>query len=1030
MKKFALLFAFFAFGLQIIIAQTKEISGTVTSSEDGSFIPGVSVSVKGTTLGTITDISGIYHLKVPQESKILVFSFVGMKTVESNITGETVNVVMESDVLGLNEVMVVAYGTATKSSFSGSVSQVDEKSITSGNTQSVDKALMGKVSGVRISSTTGDPGASGEVQIRGVGSINASTQPLYVVDGVPMHNGNFGPSNGISSNVLSTLNPEDIESISILKDAAASSLYGSRAANGVVVITTKKGKGGKTKFNFKVEDGWSKMGSDSYKVMTGDQFIDYAKTSLVGYYLYYSDALFPTDQYFGNESVRSDADAFAEDNLADIVDDQGTNTNWRDIVYDTGHDQTYQFSASGGNEKTTFYTSLGYTQKKGIVLGSKFDRLSGRISLDHRAQKWLAFGVDQNISNTKQVGYSDQSDQAQGIGYASPLGIMFGQNPTAPRYLSDGSVNTTSSISANTPYPDEVLGGDGEINKNNTFRSMTNGFVKVNFLPELSIKSTVGIDWLYNQYFTYWSPESTDGESTNGYGYKLNSNQTVFTTSTVANYVKTFNDVHNFSVMGGFESEDIKIDYLTGEANNYSTSKLPELSNGQPSDVGSSKSESSMLSYFGNVNYNYASKYYLGASIRSDGSSRLGTNNRWATFYSVSGSWRLKQESFLKDNSSIDELKLRSSYGTTGTLPPDYYGHLGLYSFSGGYGAESAITLDQAQNEDLSWEKSENFNIGVDMGLFNRLSFTVEYFHKKTTDLLLDVPTSYLTGFSSALQNIGEIKNTGMEFEIHSENLKLANGLKWTTDLNLSTLKTEVTKLPDHSDIITGDGNLYIYSEGKDMYSFYLPKYYGVDPTCGLAQFYIDPDAAPTKDNLTYSYGAASRGIVAKAIPDVTGGLTNTFSFKGFDLSILLTYQFGGNLFDYPGYFTHNDGLRLGTFNLAADVADNYWTKAGDVVDNPIPIYGNSLRPDKWSTRYIKSTDNIRIRELSLDYSFPKEMLSSIYIEKLNVFFKTNNLAFVWRKTKGIDPDVPLNGYRTVDTPVSKTFQFGLSVDF
>jgi len=1033
MKKIAIFLSILLFmGTMVVNAQTRTITGTVTSAEDGEPIPGVSILVKGTSLGTVTDIDGKYSLKVPQNAETLVFSFVGMKNIEVELGGtqSSFDVKMESDVMGLNEVLVVAYGTATKASFSGAVSKVDEKAITSGNTQSVDKALVGKIAGVRISSTTGAPGASGEVQIRGVGSVNASTQPLYIVDGVPMHNGDLGPNGGMSQNVLSTLNPEDIASVTVLKDAAAASLYGSRAANGVIVITTKRGKSGQTKFNFKVEAGWSKIGSDSYEMMNADQYLNYAKKSLVGYYLYNNNALYPTDANFGNAAVNSDAETYAENNFSSYIKDQGADTNWRDIIYDTGHKQTYQFSTSGGNEKTTFYASLGYTLDKGIVMGSKFDRLSGKLALDHKAFDWLSFGIDQSIAKTKIKGYSDQSDQAQGIGYASPLGVLFAQNPTAPRYLSDGSVNTGSSIHSYIPYPDEALSGDGEFTKNKTFRNTTNGYVKVNILPELSVKSTAGVDWLYNEYFVYWSPESTDGEALNGYGYKLNGNRTVFTTSTVANYVKTFNDVHNLSALAGFETEDIDISYINAEAKNYSTPKLPELSNGQPSDAGSSKSSSTMLSYFGNVNYNYASKYYLGVSVRSDGSSRLGKDNRWATFYSVSGSWRLKQENFLEDNSSIDELKIRASYGTTGTLPPGYYQSLGLYSFSEGYGSESAIALDQPQNLDLSWEKSSNFNVGVDIGVFNRLSMTVEYYHKTTKDLLLDVPTSYLTAFSESLQNVGEIENKGIEIEIHSDNIKHTNGFKWSTDLNFSTLKTEVTSLPNHSDIIAGDGNLYMYREGEDMYSFYLPKYYGVDPTCGLAQFYIDPDAAPTTDNLTYSYGEASRGVVAKAIPDVTGGLTNTFSFKGFEFSVLLSFQFGGNLFDYPGYFTHHDGLRMSVFNLAADVADNYWTEAGDEVDNPLPIYSNSLRPDKWSTRHIKSTDNVRIRELALRYSFPKAMMSSINVERLSLFFKTNNLAFVWRETDGIDPDVPLNGYRTVDTPVSKTFQFGLSVDF
>jgi TonB-linked SusC/RagA family outer membrane protein len=1029
MKKIGLLLALLVFaGINILYAQNMRVTGTVTSAEDGTGIPGATVKVKGGTTGVVSDADGKYSISVAANST-LVFSFVGTKTQEIQVAGQSViNVTLKSDVVGLDEVVVVAYGTATKSTFSGSVAQVDKSKLTSGNTESIDKALNGKIAGVRISSTTGAPGASGEIQVRGVGSISASTTPLYVVDGVAVETGNIGSSE-MSANILSTLNPEDIESVSVLKDAAASSLYGSRAANGVVLITTKKGKDGKTNFNFKVNEGWSTLGSDSYKVMNGTQFTDYVKASLEGYYLNQNKAIKPTDVNFGNTTVNTAATQFAEDNYRDFIHGDTTNTDWRKVVYRTSHMREYQFSASGGNEKTTFFTSLGYSKNDGIVLGSEFDRLSGRLNIDHKATKWLSFGVNQMISNTNQKGFADQSDQTQGIATASPLGILLEQDPTAKRYNSDGSVNKYSALNPNSPAPDDILGGNSEINKNKTFRSLTNAYGKINFLPNLSLKSTIGVDWIYNQSFTYWSPSSIDGEALNGYGYRYNSNLYTFTTSTILNYSKSFGD-HTISALAGAESNKLTFNDIKAEVKNYSTDKLPELVNGQPSSAASSVSGTTMSSFFGRLDYTYASKYSIGGSMRTDGSSRLGKDNRWGNFYSVSGNWRLDQEAFLKSISFLDELKLRASYGTTGTLPTDYYANQGLYSFSGGYGSQSAIFLSQPENDNLGWEKSRNWNVGVDFGFFKKISLTIEYFQKNTRDLLMQRPVTYLTGFTSSWQNVGKIQNQGLEAEIHTENLNTSWGLKWTSDFNISTLKTEVKNTPNHEDIIAGDGNLYMYREGEAMYSFYLPKAYKVDPTCGLMQFYIDPTKAATSDNLTYYYSQANRGIVGKAIPNVTGGFTNTLSFKGIEFSMLLTYQFGGNLFDYPGYFMHHDGYRITSFNLAEDVAGNYWTQAGDVKDNPRPIYASPYRSDRWSSRYIKSTDNIRIRELSVSYALPKDVVSKLYVEKCNVFFKTTNLAFLYRKTKGLDPDVALNGYRTVDTPPAKTFQIGLSLDF
>jgi TonB-linked SusC/RagA family outer membrane protein len=1051
MKRLLLLLACLLLaGSFILHAQNITISGTVTDANDGATLPGVSVNIKGTTIGVITDVDGKYSISVPPDAQFLTFTFVGMKTEEVAITGLTVvDIAMKLDVINLDEVIVVAYGITKKSSYTGSAKKISSEKIISGNTESIDKALAGKIAGVRISETTGSPGASGEIQIRGIGSINASTQPLYVIDGVAVTSGNYGMTD-FSSNILSTLSPNDIENITVLKDAAAASLYGSRAANGVIIITTKKGQSGKTKFTFEVKRGWSVLGSDSYEMMSGPEYVKYLKKSLEGFFLYYSDALLPTDANYGDATINAEARSFGNNyaydwfgtTSADWVYDTLGNTNWRDVIYKTGKSQEYLLSVTGGNDNTKFFTSFSYLNNDGIVLGSSFDRYTGRLNLDNKSNNWLSFGINQALSATNQKGYSDQSNQLQGVGSASPLGIMMEQDPTAPHILPNGEVNKNSTFpyDETSPYPDEVFGNDLEFSTMKSIRSMTNGYIQLDLFKGLYIKSTLGVDYLQNQSFLFWSPVTNDGESLNGYGYKYNNNQLVLTSSTVANYSKVFLEKHTLAILAGFETEKAKLWVDEFAAYNYSSSTLPELGNGQPLIASGDKLGTALLSYLGRLDYNYDLKYYLSGSLRTDGSSRLGKDNRYATFWSVSAAWKIKQEAFLRNISLLSDLRLRASYGTNGTLPSTEYGHMNLYSLSGGYGTSPAIHLLQPENKNLGWEKSANLNIGVDVGFYDRLGITVEYFYRITKDLLLDKPASYLCGYGDdygangddygiIVQNTGEISNKGLEIELNSINI-VTNDVKWTTDFTFSTLKSTVEKLPNHEDIIAGDGSLYMYREGGSMYSFYLPKFYRVDPDCGLAQFYINPDTLPVDDNLTYYQSQAARTIVAKAIPDIMGGLRNDLSYKDFSIYCLFTYQFGGNLFDYPGYFLHHDGLRISTFNLAKDVEGNYWENPGDIVDNPRPVYGNPLRPDRWSTRFIKSTDHIRLKELGASYSIPKNLVQKLHVSNVSLNFKATNIAFVWRKVKGLDPEVPLNGYRTVDTPPARTYMFGLSCEF
>ncbi len=1010
----------------------QQITGMVTSAEDGLGIPGATVVAEGTTTGTTTDLDGNYSISIPSGTSVLVFSFVGMRTEYVPIEGRSViNIGMEPDIMGLEEVIVIAYGTTTRATYTGSASVVNRGQISGGSSESIDKSLGGKLAGVRIASQTGEPGSSGEVQIRGVGSIATSTQPLYVVDGVPMQTGSYGHS-AVSTNVLNTINPEDIESITVLKDAAAASLYGSRAANGVILISTRRGQSGQTKFNLRSEFGWSEMASNSYEVMTGDQLREYTLASIEGWYLNANGAILPGSQNYGDPALIAEAREFATENIGDFAfySDQVSNTNWRDIIYGTGNVQEYQLSASGGSQDTRFYANVGFTGNEGVIIGTNFDRLSGRLNLDHRPAEWLNFSLNQNLTHTKQMGYRDQTDQEQGIGFASPLGHLIAMDPTAPRYDADGNPQKNVSMIGYTyQHPDLSLRGVNQFNEHKLFRSMTNAQASVSLLPNLSVRTTIGIDHFNINNFEYWGPASIDGASMNGYGYKINHTNNTISSSTVMNFNQTLANVHNFGMLAGFESEMIREDRNIFSGSDYSTDKLPELGNAQPYDMTSSKLGSTILSYLGNLTYNFDNRYYLAGSLRTDGSSRLGADNRWGTFWSLSGSWRINREAFMSEATSINDLRLKASYGTNGTLPGDYYMHMGLYNFGGRYGNQSAIYVEQPYNPNLGWEKSENFNAGIEAGFFDRFSLGIEYYNKITSDLLLEMPTSYLTGFQNSLQNVGKIRNRGIEIEASSVNIMTGGGFTWRSMMNMTTLNSMVMELPGGEDIVDGDGIIHMYREGESMYSFYFPRWHGVDPESGLAQWYIDPDGSATADNLTYLYTEASRGIVGKAVPDIMGGLTNSFSFRGIEIHALVTYQFGGDMFDYPGYFMRHDNLRP-FFNVAKDVAGNYWAQPGDVVDNPRPIYGNTLRPDRWSSRHVFSTDHIRLKELSLHYNLPRSIANSIQASGIAVFAKSTNTAMLWQKESGFDPEVPLNGYRTVDTPPLRSVQFGVTLDF
>ncbi len=1011
MKKAILILVLITTSISAIFAQVK-VTGSV-SQPDGTPVVGAYVLVTGTTTGASTDANGIFTINnVPSNAETLTSTCIGLKTTVTPIGKGFVKIVMEEDSEFLDDVLVVAYGTASKAAFTGSASQVKGDELTKVSKESIGKALVGKVAGVRVSSDNGDPGSAGNVQIRGVGSFSASTQPLYVIDGVVIDPSSSSDlSVGYkSTTILNSINPDDVESMTVLKDAAAASLYGSRASNGVIIITTKKGKTGKTTVTYNGEIGITSVANmKAFDLMDGPTFMQYFADAYDGYFNVVDDSHTP----LGTVTI--------DDVRGYFYDGSGnTSTDWAREVLRTVMTQSHQLSISGGNEKTKVYIGLGYTHNNGVVLGSSFQRFSGRINVDHQATNWFKVSARQMLSINETDGYPDQSDQEQGWGNSSPTSSIFQQDPTAPVKDENGNYTNQSWGGADNPYLAFEEDSYSYYNTN-TLRSMSNLDFTLMFTKWLNLQNTFAFDFSDSRQYMWWGPDSVDGESLSGLKEEYDLQTKTITNSTIAHFDYTI-DKHSISALAGIEYAYHHFDYIEAAANNFPTSDLPSLSVGQKYGVAGLFRNSAMFSVLSGVNYNYDNTYYASASFRRDGSSRLSEDNRWSNFWSVSGAWRLSKEDFLSGNPLFNDFKVKASFGTNGNLPTGYFDYMGLYRLGNAYASGNAIYWANPENYELGWEKSNNFNIGFEWNLFDRLQFNAEYFNKYTSALLFDMPASIVTGFNSYTANIGNISNSGVEIELSSTNFK-TDDFSWTTDFNLTYLHNEIKKLPGGNDVSSGDGGLYLLREGESMYSFYLPEYIGVNEETGLGEFWIDPeDHSQGKTNY---YTKAGSTILGKGIPDITGGITNTLQYKNIDLSFMISYQFGGSLFDYMEYFTVSDGVRAGSFNCLAKAAD-YWTPDNTDATYPRVIMGNPYRSDRWSSRHIKSTDNFRVREITLGYTLPIKK----FVSNARVYVKGTNPFMIWSATPDVDPDVPINGYRTVDIPVTKSFVAGVSLTF
>lgn len=988
MKRFSVLLAFLVFAGTALFGQGQQITGTVTSAEDGTPLPGVTVLVKGTTVGTVTDFEGNYTISVPEGSEMLVFSFVGMENKEVEIgTSSVIDVALDSDAVGLDEVVVIGYGTSTREANTGSVSVVGDDELQDNPELSFDKMLAGKVAGVQITGTSGQPGAATQVRIRGTSSLNAGNEPLYVIDGVAVMQGDqtYFTNTG---NALAMLNPNDIKSISVLKDAAAASIYGSRAANGVIIITTKSGQSGKTSVNFRASYGVTSLANDNdYGPLNPDQLVNYMRDAVTNV------GMNPDDPTNGSYYVPY--------SLAD-----GPQYNWMDEVTRYGMVNNYEMSVSGGNEKTTHRTSASYSNTEGVFKGVDYKKYQVRSNLDHKATDRLRIGVNMNAF------HSEANDMAmQSLYYSNPaFGGMIINPWTRPRN-EDGTYNLVIPENLNTnPLATAEHDDQWEIQN----RMLGTGYIEYEPIDGLKLKSTNAVEYTDGEGRRYWSPAADfAGDATLQVS---RSKYSQVTTSNTASYMKYFSD-HSVSFLAGFEAiTNMNNSYYIYSPDVDANIPFPNTSTAEGDEGDYSETKYTMASFFGIFDYNFASKYFLRASLRRDGSSRFGSNNRWGTFYSVGASWNIHREAFLENLSAVNLLKLRASYGVNGNDRIGNYEQWGVYG-PVGYNATSGMAPSQPANNNLTWETNTAYNLGIDFGFLRRITGTLDVYSRVTTDMLLDTPLSRTTGFTSLRQNVGSLKNTGIEGLI---NVAVIEGnVDWNLGFNFAANKSEILDLGNEEEFIDGR---QIYRVGERLYSFYLRDYAGVNPVNGRALWYNEDG------ELTELYSDAQRIIAGTPEPKLLGGINTDVSWKGLTLNINLEYKYGSQVLIEEQRYLNSDGYMWG--NNQANTILDYWKEPGDITRNPIPLAGNTTSSNGYvSSRWMFAGDYLRIKNITLSYTIPSNVVSRLNLANLRVYGSAVN-AFTFHDVDFWDPERGVDGQGFGIYPMAKSFVVGLDLTF
>lgn len=998
-------------GATISIQQQQSTFSGVVVDEKSEPLPGVTIQIKGTSLRTMTDMDGHFSLSTNSKSVTLILSYVGYCKKEINvIAGKATSISLTPDNQTLDEVVVTGYGTFKKSAYAGSASTLKTDKLKDVPTATFKDLLQGATPGVQMSSSSGQPGSSISLNVRGMGSFNASNSPLYVIDGVPVMSGNISATGSYGGlDIMSTISNEDIESITVIKDAAAASLYGSRAANGVVLITTKKGREGKPIVSLKADWGSSDFAMDYRPVMNGEQRREYIYNGLK------AGAL--RDGYNEEEAVK-----YADENIDDYAPKPWCGyVDWDKILFQKGNHQNYEASVSGGTNNFKYYNSLSYLKQQGIARNSGLERISGRVNAEYKATPQFTLGLNSLFASVNQKIYSEGTSYTAPF-YASRNSVV----PSDAVYNEDGSWNRTF-IRNDDRNP--LLANMYDYHREYTTRHFNTIYGEYEILKDLKFKTTLSYDYNITKGKIWKDPRTSNGDAMNGIKDVSMYERKKLVWSNQLSYKTTIAQDHHLDALVGYEVDDQRGDHIGGEKVNFVSYMKNALSNGaKVISVYGSDARTRILSYIGRINYDYMNKYYLGGSMRVDGSSRLAADNRWGTFWSVSGAWRIIEEEFMKPTQDwLTDLKLRASYGVNGTLPSDYYGYMGLTSVSGDYNTDPAYNLSQIANDKLSWETNYNFNVGVDFGLWKRLNVTIEYYTRTTKNLLMDYPISRTTGFGSYLLNIGKVRNQGVELELKSTNFKTKD-FTWNSTFTLAHNKNKIVTLDGiQTEIKSGS---FIHRVGGSYRTFYLIEFAGINPDTGVPQFYTneqDENGNLIKD-ITENPAKANCIVYKHAEPTITGGLSNSLTYKWFDLNFMFTYQFGGYSYDEWAQKTEHGGKDLKA-NIPTYYRNN-WKKPGDISNYEQFIENPTVSMYKFATtRRVHSTDFIRLKNLTFGFTMPKKWTRSLGINSLRFYISGNNLL-TWARYDYYDPEAVSAGTAGWGTPPLKTITFGLNVNF
>lgn len=977
MRRLNLLFVLFTLlnaPLLLFAQEGYQVSGHIVSVDDNQPMIGVSVLEEGTTNGVITDIDGNYRITVTRSPAILQFSYIGMRTVERQVTAASrVDVKMETDAQQVDEVVVVAYGVRKKGTIAGSVSTVKAEKIENVPAASFDQALQGSTPGLSVISNSGEPSAVASFQIRGTNSINSGTAPLFILDGV-----------AISSSDFNTLSPSDIESISVLKDASSTSIYGARAANGVVVITTKRGRRmDKAQVTFRTQMGFSQVAQDNWNLMDTNERIQFEKE--VGL------------------TTGQDYEKLGR-----------TNINWFDEIFsDRALLQNYELSVNGATEKLNYFVSGSYYDQDGIAQGSSFKRYNLRANVEARANNWLKIGTNSMIAY-------EEYEQADDGNYSlyTPISACRFMLPYWNPYKTDGSYASTNDGTWAGTGLNPIEWMDNNPLARKKYKALSTVFAEINPIEGLIIRSQIGVDYghatAYTQSFPSYSMNNGQGNAGRSTEDALN-----LTITNTANYRLNLEGGHSFNFLLGHEGVNYKYEGFTVSASGQNNDFLTNITSGTRAANWSDTSASySYVSFFGRGEYNYLDRYYADFSVRTDASSRFGAEGRWATFWSVGLMWNLKNESFMKKYEWLTNAQISLSTGTSGNSSIPNYTHLALVSGGMNYGGEAGIAPSQPGNEKLGWEKLWSTNLGLHLGFINRINLDVEFYNKNTSNMLMEVPVSYSDkGFGYRWDNVGAMVNRGVEIQLGADVVRIKDFV-WNVSANVSYNHNEITELYNGMDEYEMSGTNTKLVVGHSYGEFFINRYAGVNPANGDALWY------DREGNVTTEFDEADKVMIGKSfVAPWQGGFGTSLTWRGVTLSGQFSWVANRYMINNDRFFEESNGL-YSAYNQSKRMLYDRWKNPGDITD--IPRYGVTPQFD---THLLENASFLRLKNVSLSYALPQNLLKRTnFFSHARVYVQGQNLL-TFTKFSGLDPEGSGNLY-AAKYPMSRQFTFGVEVSF